>query len=596
VDEDESKNRSATVSRRSLLASTGLASAGLATSSLGAAALGSVALGATAPAASSAQAENLRFDAEYDIVVVGGGGGGLPAALFSRWLGNSVAVLEKAPWLGGTAMKAAFWYWVPNNKPMAALGLSDPKDDYLRYVARLSQPQKYDPNAKLLGLTEWEYAMCEAIYDSASPAAELLNEKGALEYRHVADVPDYWAELSENKAPKGRVLLPKDARASMSDGGVVAVSSMSAAARRDGVDLLVNHRVERVIVDAGDRVIGVEAATGPNQTGAVRVRARKAVIFATGGFTHDPVLRKNFLNVPIYGGCAAHTNEGDFVRIASKVGAQLGNMNYAWNCPVSLEKAVNRDPSLSGMFSVSGDSMIFVDKQGRRVVNEKLAYNELAQTFFQWDGAKAEYPNLVLISIWDQRAQDNSASAEYGSLIVPSEADDSHVIRGETLEELEAAIAARLKQYEAATGGLALDPAFGTTLKSSIERFNQFAKDGRDLDFHRGERQVEVLFNGAVREEPGRRNPTMWPVSGQGPFYAALVSGGTLDTKGGPRTNTDGQVLDYADRPIAGLYGVGNCVASASGRAYWAGGATLGPIIAFAYRAANAADREKARV
>jgi hypothetical protein len=34
-------------------------------------------------------------------------------------------------------------------------------------------------------------------------------------------------------------------------------------------------------------------------------------------------------------------------------------------------------------------------------------------------------------------------------------------------------------------------------------------------------------------------------------------------------------------------------VASASGGAYWAGGATLGPILAFAYRAANAAHGEK---
>ena len=49
------------------------------------------------------------FEAEADIVVVGGGGGGLPSALFSRWLGNEVILLEKAPELGGTARKAAFW-------------------------------------------------------------------------------------------------------------------------------------------------------------------------------------------------------------------------------------------------------------------------------------------------------------------------------------------------------------------------------------------------------------------------------------------------------------------------------------------------------
>jgi hypothetical protein len=42
----------------------------------------------------------------------------------------------------------------------------------------------------------------------------------------------------------------------------------------------------------------------------------------------------------------------------------------------------------------------------------------------------------------------------------------------------------------------------------------------------------------------------------------------------------------------AGLSGVGKCVASASARAYWAGGATIGPILALSYLAANAADAE----
>ena len=100
---------------------------------------------------------------------------------------------------------------------------------------------------------------------------------------------------------------------------------------------------------------------------------------------------------------------------------------------------------------------------------------------------------------------------------------------------------------------------------------------------------MELLFNGPVAPSPSAPNPTMYPISEQGPYYAALLTGGNLDTKGGPKTNTSGQVLDDQDKPIPGLYGVGNCVASASARAYWAGGATIGPILAFVLSRGQAA-------
>ncbi len=551
---------------------------------------GTPSLDGVAPRDTAAPTHVDQFDAEVDIVVVGGGGGGLPTALFARWLGNEVMLIEKAPVLGGTARKAAFWYWVPNNEPMRAMGLTDAKEDCLRYMARLARPQRYDPTQPHLGLTDWEYSMCEAIYDSASPATELLAERDALPYRHCAGVPDYWAELAENKAPMGRVLIPRDAKPSMSDGGAVGVDTMSKAAVRDGIDIRTGHRVQRVVVNDDGEVVGIQAS--PAAGGTLSIRARKAVIFATGGFTHNAELRANFLGLPVYAGCAAQTNEGDFVNIATPLGAQLRNMNYAWMCPVSLEKSVKRDPSLSGMFSVAGDSMLFVDRRGRRVVNEKLAYNELAHAFFRWDAANAVYPNLVLIAVWDQRSQDHSAGDEYGRLIVPEGTDDSHVITGNTLKELAANVERRLEDYRNVTGGISLSSDFASTLADSIDRFNGFARTGVDEDFHRGDRQVEQLFNGDVREEPGRTNPTMWPLSDKGPYFGALVTGGTLDTKGGPQTTPDGQVVDDTDRPIPGLYGVGNCVASASAQAYWAGGATLGPIIAFAHRAARAADAE----
>jgi len=541
---------------------------------------------------SAAPAAHGAFEAEADIVVVGGGGGGLPAALFSRWLGNDVILLEKAPELGGTAAKAAFWYWVPNNAAMRALGKEDREEDFLRYVARVSRPAAYDPSSPTFGLTEWEHAACRAIYESASPATELLHEKGALPYRHVDAAPDYWSELPEDAAPTGRVLVHTEARESMSDGGRNSIRTMAAKAREDGVDIRVSHRVQRVVMDGG-AVTGVEAATP--DAAAHRIGARKAVIFASGGFTHDVDLRRNFLGVPAFGGCAALTNEGDFVRISGRAGAQLRNMAHAWMCPIPLERAVARRPDMSGMFSVAGDSMIFVDKRGRRVVNEKLQYNELAQAFFVWDADAAEYPNLVLFQIWDQRSQDGSASDEYGRLIAPPGADDAHVVRGETLDDLAAGLRERLARYATVTGGLALADDFTANLRATIERFNGFARAGVDADFGRGERPVQLLFNGDVAEQPGGTNPTMWPIADRGPYYAALVTGGTLDTKGGPKTTSDGQVVDDMDRPIPGLYGVGNCVASPSARAYWAGGGTLGPIIAYAYRAARAAHTEPVR-
>ncbi|MNZ67606.1 3-oxosteroid 1-dehydrogenase [compost metagenome] len=432
--------------------------------------------------------------------------------------------------------------------------------------------------------------MCEAIYDSAAPATELLAERGALPYRHCADVPDYWSEFEEDKAPKGRVLVPKDARESMSDGGRVAIRTLTAAARRDGVQIRTGERVVKVILDGKGQAIGVEVET--EEGARRRVRARKAVIFATGGFTHDPELRRNFLNAPVYGGCAALTNEGDFIRIASDLGVQLRNMNYAWSCPILLEKALTKDGSMSGIFTMTGDSMLMVNKYGKRVVNEKTVYNELVPTFFQWDGNNAEYPNLVMFSIWDQRAQDNCASDEYGTPIVPPGGNDRHVIRADTLEHLAHLIDQRLEKHASDTGGMRLSSDFPANLQKSIQRFNNLAKSGKDEDFQRGERAIQHLFNGPVKAGSEYSNPTMYPLSARGPYYAALITGGNLDTKGGPKTNSHGQVLDVSERPIPGLFGVGNCVASASGRAYWSGGATLGPIIAFAYRVANRAHLE----
>jgi len=272
-------------------------------------------------------------------------------------------------------------------------------------------------------------------------------------------------------------------------------------------------------------------------------------------------------------------------------------MQYAWRCAINLEKAVKGDPHMQGTFGVAGDSMILVNYKGERTLNEKLPYNELIQRFYDWDPLNCEFPNRVMIQIWDEYSQKHSAKDFFGNSIVPDGVDDSHVIRGETLEELSANIAERVAGYQAYTGNLRLADDFLANLRKTVARWNEMAADGVDQDFHRGEREVELtVFAGPLSEEAmQRRNPVMRPISDTGPYYACLLAGGTLDTKGGPRINASAQVVNDLGEPIPGLYGVGNCVASASGRAYWAGGGTLGPMIAIAYRAAQAIHAEPVR-
>ena len=143
-------------------------------------------------------------------------------------------LLEKAEILGGTANKAAFWYWVPNNVHMDA----DPEDGFLRYCARLSRPgalrpRQPDARPRRLGVRRHQGHLRLA----PRPRRSCWPRRDALPYRHCEAVPDYWSELPEDEAPTGRVFVPRDARDTMSDGGLNGIRTMSAAAERDGVDV-----------------------------------------------------------------------------------------------------------------------------------------------------------------------------------------------------------------------------------------------------------------------------------------------------------------------------------------------------------------------
>jgi succinate dehydrogenase/fumarate reductase flavoprotein subunit len=530
------------------------------------------------------RAAEVSWDLEADLVVVGGSLAGFTTALHAHELGAKVVVLEKASQVGGSARKAVAGMWVPNNRFMQEAGVVDRKDDALVYMARMARPLLFDRSDPFLGLAQWEYELFEAFFDNADTAFRALEAFG-VEVQQDARFPDYHMHLPEVNAPRGRELFPHNPDGTRGNGASFIARLAERVAERQ-IPVHLQHRVAGVIVDDDARVVGVRVQT---PDGEVAARGRKAVFFCSGGFTHNEDMRRYYLGGRVVGGCAAFTNEGDFHRIAERLGIPLVHMDAAYLAPLVLEKMVSRDPEMTGVFAVPADSLVIVNKLGRRTVNEKAPPQDRATQMLSWDPHDAEHPNFLMFAIWDQRTAELFHGAGLGGFIPGPDDDASHLVRADSLDQLAASLDARLDMLGDHARNIRLRKDFANTLRGTIGRFNGFARDGVDHDFHRGETPIEITFHGPVAEDNHYPNGLMFPLSDHGPYYATILAPGTLDTKGGPRVNAAGQVLGADERPVPGLYAVGSSTAAPTGQSYITGGITFGPIITFSYLAARAA-------
>ncbi len=534
-----------------------------------------------------------EWDRVFDVVVVGGGAAGATAAATGAAEGASVALLEKAPFTGGTTAKSGGVMWIPDNPLLRERGVVDDRDNALRYMARTAYPTLYDPTDPTLGLPVDRHRLLEAFFDGGSAAVGHLIDLGALSFETV-DYPDYYAHLTEGSATTGRVLqpvLPDDWTPGRdATGGQILVDDLLRFSRDHGAEVLVDHAVDRVVRNEAEEVVGVLAYVGRRP---VLVGARRGVVFASGGFLHDPRLVLDYLRGPVFGGAAAETATGDLVRIATEIGAQLGNMSHAWWDQVAVEVTARTRSTSADVYSPFGDSMLMVNRFGHRVVNEKAPYNERAQAHFVWDPYRGEYPNHLLFMIFDEAVVESPERSIFRWPVPTSRRPRDYVIAVQSFEELAEELRDRLERLAPVTGGTKLDASFLTNLRGSVERFNQLAANGEDADFRRGETPIEQVWAGEPR--PGAASAAMYPLAASGPYYCVILGPGALDTKGGPLTDEHARILARSGEPIPGLYGAGNCVASLAGQAYWGPGGTIGPAVAFGYLAARHAAGEPAR-
>jgi glycine/D-amino acid oxidase-like deaminating enzyme len=563
------------IGRRELLTGAGLAVA-------------ATALTGTAVAATGTASSPALWDFETDVVCVGSGAAACGAAVTAVGQGAQVILVEKLPLLGGTTGKSGGVTWIPNNPILRARGLVDRKEDCLQYLARYAYPQLYTPDSPTLGLPELQYRLLEAFYDNGTRMVDNMARLDAVHFKEFRlfqverPAPDYADHLPENKTPNGRSLEPAVGSGSSQGGGSLA-SQLEAWLRKRNVQILTEHRVLK-LVKSGERVIGIEAQSGDK---LVRIKARRGVVFGTGGYAHNPELI-GLHQVALYGSCAASGATGDFIPIAQEVGARMGSLHTAWRTQVLFEEALENRMLGFAAFVLPGDSMIVVNKYGKRVCNEKRDYNDRTMTHFVFDATREEYPNHLLYLITDARSLD----AFGGAFPFPRDKRESRwLIEAATIDELATKVGERLAKIASKSGGEKLAPGFVTETKAAIERFNGYAEKGRDPEFDRGlhdyDREWHLLFSarreGTQYPVNPKPNITMHPFTKTGPYYAFILAAGALDTNGGPQINEKAQVLAANGKPLPGLYGAGNCIASPSRAAYYGAGGTIGLALTYGY-------------
>jgi succinate dehydrogenase/fumarate reductase flavoprotein subunit len=540
-----------------------------------------------------------RWDLEVDVVVIGSGAAGLTAALAAHDGKAKVALLEKASTIGGATAVSGGVVWVPNNHHMSEVGIADSRDEALAYTKRLTDGRSSD-------------ALVETFIDTAPQMLKFVEDATSLRFTALAKYPDYHPEFPGGK-PGGRSLdaglfdsnelgdwkkklrrspifgmtamsvteatewgvfskplsLPfkllgeRYSKGLVCYGGALTGKLLKATLDR-GIAPLLEHAARELVVEEG-RVIGVRASRGGED---FFVRAKKGVVLASGGFEWNSELAKQFLGGPLTHPNSPPCNEGDGLKMAMSVGADLANMTEAWWCPsidIPGEEYDGKQLHRGDFATRSLPHTIIVNRRGQRFVNEAQNYNDLMKPFFAFESHAYERSNLPAWIILD-----SSYLAKYALMTyMPGRPPPEWIPRADTLDALAEKIGVDAR-------GLA----------ATVARFNGFAREGKDPDFFRGDSLYDRFYG-----DPDQPNPNLGTIE-KAPFFALEIHPGAIGTKGGARVNADAQVLAPNGAAIAGLYAAGNVMAGVTGAGYPGAGSTIGAAMTFGFLAGRHAARQ----
>jgi len=502
-----------------------------------------------------------QFDEVYDVVVVGSGGGALTGAYVAAARGLDTIVLESTELFGGTTAYSGSGLWLPGNQALARAGVDDSTDqarEYLRAVVGEESAELQDAflaaTAPMVAELEqdpylpFEYRPFPDYFADAPHYKPLGRDIFPLNLSHdeAADV----ADLVRPTVPEERLGAPRPAEFS---GGQALIARLLLACRGTGrCALRASTAMDALIVEDGD-MVGVEAVT---EAGRVRIGARAGVLLAAGGFERNAEMRARY-GVPghVAWSMGAPGGSGRPIEAGIEAGAAVDLMDQAWWSPGLMH------PDGTATFTLGLRGGIFVNGDGARFMNESLPYDRAGRTILDLD--TPDTPHVPFWHVFDDRFGDNVPATATVPILDKQQYVDAGLWRtADTLDELAAQIGV---------------PAEG--LAATVAEFNEFAAEGTDRSFGRGEAPFDRFF--AIGDGP---NPALVPID-KGPFHAVQFAISDLGTKGGLVTDTSARVLRDDRSVIGGVYAAGNTMASLSRTTYPGPGTPIGTCMVFSYLA-----------
>jgi succinate dehydrogenase/fumarate reductase flavoprotein subunit len=536
------------------------------------------------------------WDLEADVVVIGSGAAGLPAAIKAVEGGASVIVVETNYDIGGHAIISG------GNTPLGGgtsaqrkYGIEDSPDLVFRDLTDWTIVQ---PN----GWPDYRYndrAVMRAFADHCAPTYEFLVANGA-DFKDIPPDNQGGHNLGNSAPRENHAVWTKGAglESPNNRGGTGLIRPLENSARAKGVKFLLNYKMASFVRKGPNtgRVLGITAQYTPRvlpgQTTPLKsfrsdgnidstkptmnIRARKAVIMATGGMTSNLNFRRMFdprltevltvagepytfqdasgelaamaIGASLWGFANQTLENGDNIRTQRVLGTKWNYMTWEREFPLfPLVRA-------TGLALKDWHNVILVNQVGKRFYdetkgdyphgnvhneinpytpndyrnNEKIDYHPNKYNFFNAAVAMNEYsepPDYSAGPVW--AIFDADAVARNKWKVTPPYVDlDGYFFSANTLPELAAAIK---NEYQA-------KPMKGETLRATVERYNSFVDAGEDADFGKPKPKYKI------------QTP---------PFYAAWGTPNVHDTRSGLRINGKCQVMDMNGQVIPGLFCAG---------------------------------------